>query len=184
VPIWLTETADTVCGGNPWAKTFLDSFRYLDQLGRLAKAGVQVVMHNTLAASDYGLLDENSFLPRPNYWAALLWRRLMGEVVLDAGAIPAGLHVYAHAQRDRTGSAALLVLNLDRNQPRRIALAVAAERYTFSAEPLDSGDVRLNGTPLRLGPDGALPPIDGVSVPAGPNVLAPASITFLATGAR
>lgn len=21
--------------------------------------------------------------PRPNYWAALLWRRLMGEIVLD-----------------------------------------------------------------------------------------------------
>jgi hypothetical protein len=25
-----------------------------------------------LAASDYGLLDETSFAPRPNYWAALL----------------------------------------------------------------------------------------------------------------
>jgi heparanase 1 len=36
-PIWLTETADAACGGNPWALTFLDSFRYLDQLGRLAK---------------------------------------------------------------------------------------------------------------------------------------------------
>jgi hypothetical protein len=31
-----------------------------DQLRRLAKAGVQVVMHNTLAASDYGLLDETT----------------------------------------------------------------------------------------------------------------------------
>ena len=37
----------------------LDTFRYLDQLGRLAGAGVQMVAHNTLAASDYGLLDEN-----------------------------------------------------------------------------------------------------------------------------
>jgi hypothetical protein len=58
-PMWLTETAETACGGNPWASTFLDTFRYLDQLGRLAKAGVQMVAHNTLAASDYGLLDEN-----------------------------------------------------------------------------------------------------------------------------
>ena len=60
-PIWLTETAQAACGGDRWAATFLDTFRYLDQLGRLAKAGVHVVMHNTLAASDYGLLDENTF---------------------------------------------------------------------------------------------------------------------------
>ena len=73
-PIWLTETADAACGGNPWASTFLDTFRYLDQLARLAKRGVQVHMHNTLAASDYGLLDENNFAPRPSYWAALLSR--------------------------------------------------------------------------------------------------------------
>ena len=69
-PIWLTETADAACGGNPWAATFLDTFRYLDQLGRLARAGVQVVMHNTLAASDYGLIDEKTLQPRPNYWGA------------------------------------------------------------------------------------------------------------------
>ena len=32
-PFWNTETADTACGGNPWGGTFLDTFRYLDQLG-------------------------------------------------------------------------------------------------------------------------------------------------------
>ena len=81
-PLWLTETADAACGGNPWDATYADTFRYLDQLGRLAKAGVQVVMHNTLSGSDYGLLDESSFNPRPEFWAALLWHRLMGRIVL------------------------------------------------------------------------------------------------------
>ena len=84
-PMWLTETAETACGGNPWASTFLDTFRYLDQLGRLARAGVQMVAHNTLAASDYGLLDEKTLRPRPSYWAAVLWRRLIGTIVLEAG---------------------------------------------------------------------------------------------------
>ena len=64
-PMWLTETAEAACGGNPWASTFLDTFRYLDQLGRLAKAGVQMVAHNTLAASDYGLLDEKTLRRGP-----------------------------------------------------------------------------------------------------------------------
>ena len=68
-PLWLTETADAACGGNPSARTFLDTFRYLDQLGRLAKQGVEVVAHNTLVASDYGLLDDVTLTPKPNYGA-------------------------------------------------------------------------------------------------------------------
>ena len=87
-PLWISETADSACGGNPWASTFLDSFRYLDQHGRLAKRGVKVIMHNTLASSDYGLLDENTLAPRPNYWASLLWRKFMGTTVLDAALRP------------------------------------------------------------------------------------------------
>ncbi|MES1148408.1 MAG: hypothetical protein ABUL53_04435, partial [Bradyrhizobium guangdongense] len=94
--MWLSETANAACGGGPWDPTFLDTFRYLDQLGRLARSGVQIVMHNTLAASDYGLLDETDFHPRPNYWGALLWHRLMGTTVLDVGSSTADLHLYAH----------------------------------------------------------------------------------------
>ena len=70
-PLWITETADAACGGNPWASTFLDTFRYLIEHASLARRGVKVIMHNTLAASDYGLLDQNTFEPRPNYWASV-----------------------------------------------------------------------------------------------------------------
>jgi heparanase 1 len=82
-PVWVTETAQSSCGGDRWAQTFLDTFRYLDQLGRQAQRGVQTVMHNTLATGEYGLIDRETMTPRPNYWAALLWRRLMGTTVLD-----------------------------------------------------------------------------------------------------
>ena len=103
----------------PLGATFLDTFRYLDQLGRLARAGVQVVMHNTLAASDYGLLDETTLTPRPNYWGALLWRRLMGTTgALLRRADPEGLHVYAHCLRGKSGGVALLVINGDPGRPR------------------------------------------------------------------
>jgi hypothetical protein len=140
-------------------------------------------MHNTLCASDYGLLDENSFLPRPNYWAALLWHRLMGETVLDAGVAAEGLHVYAHARRDRVGAVSLLLLNLDRLQARSVRLAAPSRRYTLTATPLDGDAIRLNGAALVLGADDALPALQGVAVPAGETVLPPASITFLTTGA-
>jgi hypothetical protein len=180
-PIWLTETAEAACGGNRLAATFLDTFRYLDQLGRLAKAGVQIVMHNTLAASDYGLLDEKTFAPRPNYWGALLWRRLMGTTVLESGVpIQAGLHVYAHCQFGTPDGVGLLVINTDRDAARVIRLDAASERYTLDAATLDDGTVRLNGHALELRTTDDLPEITGDRTPAGPLTFAPATITFLA----
>ena len=118
-PFWNTETADAACGGNPWGGTFLDTFRYLDQLGRLAKQEVRVVAHNTLVASDYGLLEEKTFTPKPNYWAALLWRQFMGTTVLESGVpIQPGLHVYAHCLRGTPGGVALLAINTDKTASR------------------------------------------------------------------
>lgn len=179
-PIWLTETAEAACGGNRWASSFLDTFRYLDQLGRLAKSGVQIVMHNTLAASDYALLDERTLAPRPSYWGALLWRRLMGTVVLDPGLpAQAGLDVYAHCQRGIPGGVSLLILNLDRTAQHALTLPEAFERYTLDAADLQGSTVRLNGLPLRLGRQDDLPRIRGVGTAAGALTFAPATITFL-----
>jgi hypothetical protein len=180
-PLWVSETGETACGGNPWAATFLDTFRYTDQLGRLAKRGVQVVMHNTLAASDYAIIDEETMTPRPSYWSALLWRRLMGTTVLEAGA-PAmdNLYVYAHCLANKPGGVAILVINADRTASRELELPIAAERYTLSAQQLDSPAVELNGRELRVRDDGSLPELKGVPAAAGRLTFAPASITYLA----
>ena len=184
--IWLTETAQTACGGDRWASTFLDSFRYLNQLGSLAKLGVQVHMHNTLASSDYGLLDEKTYDPRPNYWAALLWRRLMGTTVLEAGVQGAGpspatnLHLYAQCMRSTPGGVTLLAINADKNAAQTLSIPTGAERYTLTSNDLMSQTVELNGTELKLGSGDALPRIKGKATKAGEVNLAPASITFLA----
>ena len=185
-PLWLTETADAACGGNPWASTFLDSFRYVDQLGRLSKRGVQVHMHNTLASSDYGLLDDNTFMPRPNYWAALLWHKLMGTAVLDAGSSSApDLHLYSHCLPEKKGGVALLAINLDRTESRVIDLPTGAERYTLTARNLSDTRVQLNGRDLELGVHDEFPIFAGEPIQSGPVSFGPATITFLAIpGAR
>jgi hypothetical protein len=180
-PLWVTETADAACGGNPWASSFLDTFRYLDQLGRLSKQGVQVVMHNTLDASDYGLLYEDTLAPRPNYWGALLWRRLMGTTVLDSGVpIQTGLHVYANSLHGTPGGVALLVINNDREASRPLRIPTEARRYTLSASPLQGARVQLNGKELMLGAHDEVPDLVGVPVAAGDISFEPATITFLA----
>jgi heparanase 1 len=180
-PLWITETAAAFCGGDPWDATFLDSFRYLDQLGRMAQRQVQVVIHNTLVGSDYGLLDEASFAPRPNYWAALLWRTLIGTTVLDPGSssVP-GLYLYAHCLRDKRGGVALLAINTDRAASRSLDLPMTANRYTLTADNLTDASVRMNGRELKLGALDELPSLEGEPVASGRLDLAPASITFLA----
>ena len=180
-PLWLTETADAACGGNPWASSFLDSFRYLDQLARLAKKGLRVHMHNTLASSDYGLLDANTLTPRPDYWAALLWRRLMGTTVLDPGPSPAAsLHLYAHCLRGGEGGVALLAINTDRVASASLDLPIASRRYTLTAHDLMDVKVLMNGRELRLGDHDAVPVMQSAPEKPGRVSFAPASVTFLA----
>lgn len=179
-PIWLTETADAACGGNPWAPGFLDTFRYVDQLARLARRGVKVHVHHALASGASGLIDEKTLTPRPKYWAAILWRRLMGTTVLDAGPSREGLHLYAHCLRGHRGGVAILAINNTRNQPESIELPVGAERYTLSARRLQESRVDLNGNELRLQAGDAIPDMRGVPIVKGTVVFVPASITFLA----
>lgn len=137
-------------------------------------------MHDGLIGGDSGLLEEGTLTPRPDYWGALLWRRLMGSTVLDPGSPDQpGLLLYAHCLRGTPGGVAILAINTDRERGRTLGLPVAAERYSLAADGPESRSVRLNGKPLAL-VDGALPAIEGAAVPAGYLLLEPASITFLA----
>jgi len=122
-----------------------------------------VVAHNTLASSDYGLLDENTLTPRPNYWSALLWRRLMGPAVLNPGSSPApALHLYAHCLRGHPGGVALLAINTGRTASQSLELPTESDRYTLTARNLEDTRVDLNGNELRLSANDELPRLAGV----------------------
>jgi heparanase 1 len=177
-PIWLTETADAACGGNPWAVTFLDCFRYLEQLGRLAKGGVQVIFHNTLAASEYGLLDQKTHLPRPHYWAALLWAKFMDKEVYDPGKGTPGVDLFAHSMKGHEGGITLLVINTNKTKTT-INISGQAQQYTLTSKELQGKIVQLNGVDLQLDANDELPAIIGISIKAGNISLPPLSITFI-----
>ena len=131
-------------------------------------------MHNTLAASDYGLLDQNTFEPRPNYWASVLWHRLMGTTVLDPQiSVADNTYLYAQCLKGQRGGVTLLVINADRQRSFELNLPTASERYTLSAEKLEDTTVELNGKPLRLTSSGDLPQFKGEPVKAGRVSFAP-----------
>ncbi len=180
--LWLNETGEAACGGDPFAAQFADTFRFLNQLGTLAQKGVQVVMRNTLDASDYGLLAEGTFEPRPDYWAALLWKRFMGPVVLDPhpSAEDSALRIYAQCMNGRRGGMTVLAINTDATKEHSLTIPASAARYTLTSDSLSSSSTLLNGHELRAGADGSLPQTAGERVQAGTLQLPPASLTFLA----
>ena len=130
---------------------------------------------------DYGLLNDQTLEPKPNYWGALVWRKLMGTTVLESGIpVQAGLHAYAHCLRGTQGGVALLVLNTDKAAARTLSIPVPGERYTLSSSDLQSKTVQLNGTELKLGEGDALPVLAGAPFQPGNVEFAPATITFIA----
>jgi heparanase len=177
-PIWLNETAEAACGGDPLASTYVDTFRYLEQLGRLAKKGVQTVMHNTLARSEYALLEHDTHNPRPNYWVALLWNKLMGTEVYEPGKLSKGVDIFVHNLKTTGKGKAVLILNTN-NTATNVAIPSEATEYLLTADDLLSKKVKLNGAELKLEASDELPTIKGKSVKKGIVKLPAHSIIFL-----
>jgi heparanase len=176
--LWNTETAQAACGGSPWASTFTDSFRYLNQLGVLAQKGVQVVMHNTLAASDYALIDRDTMMPRPNYWSAVLWSRLMDRTVLASPTSPSPeLRLYAHCTRGQKGGVTLLALNTG-TAPQSLSTGNQGRAWVMTGEPLDTRSVSINGQSPSMDAGGKLSGLDGVRV-TGSVTMPGQSIAFV-----
>lgn len=178
-PIWITETGAAACGGERWQPTFLDTFRFLDTQARLAKQGLDAIFTHALISGSNGVIDERTFLPNANYWAALLWRRFIGTGVLDAGPIQPGLHIYAHCLRGASGGVTVLAINLA-STPSLLRVDGPADVYALTAPELQSRTVLLNGQPLALGADDSLPDILPVHQ-RGPRIsLEPTSVNFIA----
>lgn len=163
---------------DPRVSTFGGTLRYASSLGDLARRGFGVPFRGNLASREQGFVDLGDAAPRPTYWVAQLWRRLMGDVVLDPGSSK-DLHVYAHCRRGVPGGVVLLVINDSRSATRTLHVAGASQRYTLSGHASRPMEVRLNGRVLRPGPGNAVPMMAGVVERAGAVRLPPATITFL-----
>ncbi len=176
-----TESGDAGGGGDTWASTYLDVIRTLNELGGFAAVTKGVIFHNTLASSDYGFLARQVFDPRPNYFAVLLWNRLMGTTVYDTGEpIREGAHVYAHSRKDGQDGVVYLVINNSLTEATTVELPKDAQRYTLAGQ---DGNIRatvmtLNGKPLVLGEGNTLPEMAPEAQAAGTVTVAPGTCTF------
>lgn len=177
--LWVTESGDAGGGGDTWASTYLDVLRTLNELGSFSEVTDGVIFHNTLASSDYGFLEHGSFRPRPNYFAVLLWNRLMGTAVYGCSAPKRkNVHVYCHSRKDGRPGAVYLAINNSLTDAVPVELPKAAQRYTLSAETMRSPVMQLNGKDLSISGICGMPELVPERQEAGLALLAPGSCTF------
>ena len=148
--VWMTETGHALYGGEPGlSDTYLSSIWWLDQLGLLAQEGVSRVFRQTLVGSDYGLLDQETFEPRPDYYASFLWKKLMGRRVYQAPRLEGpdkGIRAYLHSSATGRSMDCLLIISLRGEWSHVTIPGSIVERYVV--EPLQglrSRSVALNG---------------------------------------
>ena len=177
--MWVTESGDAGCGGNTQAPTYLDVPRTLNELGEFSTVTDGIIFHNTLASSAYGFLEHGTFEPRPNYFAVLLWNRLMGKEVYATGEeIREGAHVYAHSRKDGKDGLVYLVINNSRTDTTDVELPKEAMAYVLEGQgKLRSRVMTLNGKPLTLVENDELPELKGKTV-SGKITLNPGSCAF------
>jgi heparanase len=183
-PVWLGETGNAQCGGEPGVSDrFVGSLWWVDELGLSARHGQGVVVRQTLSGSNYGLLEDERLEPNPDYWASLLWKRLMGRVVLGVQTSNGDdfVRTYAHCTPDGNGVSLLAVnLHADRHATVRVeGYGADARLYLVTAPSLASPDAYLNGKRLRF--DQELPALEPAlgAVRDGAVDLPPASYAFV-----
>jgi heparanase 1 len=185
LPVWLGETGNAQCGGEPGlSDTYLAGLWWLDELGLMARLGQQVVVRQSLTGMNYGLLDEATLEPRPDYWNSLLWKALMGQTSYPVRVNgPRTLRAYLHSCPG-VDDMTLLAINLDPQRPVVIQLpqftGQAYEKYALTSPDVLSGQVWLNGHKLCLNPQGQLPIWTGMDLQPGERIqLPPLSYSFL-----
>ena len=177
--MWVTESGDAGGGGDTWASTFVDVFRTLNELGTFATLTDGVIFHNTLASSDYGFLKHGTFETRPNYYAVLLWNRIMGTTVYNSEEeIREGAHVFAHSRRDGKDGVAYCIINNSETEATTVELPKSAEVYKLHADTLRATVMKLNGRELVLGANNELPDLSPETM-EGTLTLEPATIAFV-----
>lgn len=188
--MWLGEVGHALCGGQPGiSDTFESSLWWTDVLGLMATKGQSIVVRQDLIGAYYSLLDKQTLNPLPDFWASLLWKKLMGTQVLkvSTSADNPYIRTYAHhtnARSDyRQGAVTIVFINLQ-NKKNSIKLknvnTVSAVIYQLTAKSLNEKSVLLNGTALVL-IDDAVPVLKGQPIKIkNKNLdLVPLSITYL-----
>jgi len=193
--LWIGEAGGAYNSGQHLVTdAFISGFWYLDQIANFAVFGHQRYCRQTLIGGNYGFLNTTTLHPNPDYYNALLWRRLMGERVLKVVGDTSTpyLRAYGHCKKDNNprGSVTVLLLNLHPATSYTINLTTQTgvtysgprEEYILTApgNNIYAQQTQLNGKLLELTPDEDIPQLVPVrKLGSEPLVIAPLSYGFV-----
>lgn len=145
-PLWVGEGSPSWrlvcnhgCGALKHNLTF--ELANLDMLGSFAASGVELFARQCLN-SIINPQTDTSGGATPGYWTSILWKQLMGDMVLNVSSAASYVRSYAHAKPD---SITLMLLNL-RGETTQVApsfrhfttsckTSTTAQRWTLEAGP-------------------------------------------------
>lgn len=174
--LWLGETSSAYGGGaEGLSDAYVAAFMWLDKLGMSAKNNVDVVLRQSFYGGKYALLDAATVDPNPDYWLTVLYKRLVGNKVLNVtSALSEDVRFYAHCSAEGfpPGSVTVYGMNL---LSKGINVTFPQfegqlKIYLLTApnQNLKSRYVNLNGVTLEMTSDTSLPELTPRS---GPNLL-------------
>lgn len=149
--LWTGESGSAQCGGQEGlSDRWISSFWWADQLGQGAQLGQQVMVRQSLVGGEYGLLDRETFKPRPDYWISFMWSNLMGHMVVPVMTDDPALRVYCHTSRDGK-SKTLMLINLSPSMRKVSCSSVGrvTNQYELNADKLEDSDIYINGVSSR-----------------------------------
>ncbi len=196
IQLWVGEAGGAYNSGAPYiTDTFHSSFWFLDSLGVVGEKEHGTFCRQSLHGGNYGLLARgSSFAPTPDYFALLLWQKLMGKAVLATSFVNYDaatdenrnyLRVYARRFVDSSNRAAVLLINLSREKSLVVDLdggqrpIFAQAYYSITGDSLSAKTVYLNGRPLRVAANGELPEMLPAAAEDNKVVLPPLSYSFV-----
>ncbi|PTQ26793.1 hypothetical protein MARPO_0364s0001 [Marchantia polymorpha] len=190
VQAWIGESGGIYRSGRHGVSdTFIDAFWYLDELGTASLFNTKVFCRQSFVGGNYGLLDRSTFEPYPDYYGALLWRRLMGDRALFVSMVGSAISAYAHCQKDNKGGVTVLLLNFSNTTTTIETYKFEGSdkvsfRHEYHMSPADgnitSQVVLLNGQPLAVTPDGKIPRLLPVNkAPDDPISLKPLTYAYI-----
>lgn len=134
-----------------------------DSIGQMALAGVEAAaqwnLANGVAASgtDYGLVDADSFAPRPQYHAVRTWG-MLGPTLLRATGQPSDVRVYP--TQDVDGSVRILVVHTGATE-RQLSIGFDTSEGKLTGTQAATWADELDATEMVLEEPSALREVDG-----------------------
>ena len=135
VEAWMGEGSAAGHGGRKGVTDrMISSFWYLNAMGAAATRGTQRFLRQALIGGDYELVNRTTYLPNPDFFAAVLWRRTVGTTMLPMPTLAVSsdsVRMYAACVRNNSSAAAgseagdvvLVALNFSPTAAASITLA-------------------------------------------------------------